>query len=150
MNFSNDTERLANKKAELNSAERDVIMKKEKDEVQVTVSLEHEAKLRKMVKRVSDGFEMARVTRKQILAHIIDSAFDKFQDEDIQAIRKSTLTDMSLLEFEIREIRRTGVVPEALREYLWKTRDLTQSPKRQKKTKQEVYINDISTKEEVA
>lgn len=132
----------------MNREEEEKKTKKEKDEVQVTVSLEHEAKLRMMVKRVSEGFEMARVTRKQILAHIIDSAFDKFHDDDIHAVRKSTLTDMSLLEFEMREIRRTGVVPEALREYLWKTRDLTQSPKRQKKTKHDAYINDIPTKEE--
>ena len=124
--------------------------KKEKDEVQVTVSIEHERKLQKMLSQISDGFEMARVTRKQVLAHIIDKIFDAFSDEDIQAVRKSTLTDMSLLEFEIREIRKTGIVPEVLREYLWKSRNLTQGPKRTKKSRQIEYSNAISEDGETA
>lgn len=124
--------------------------KKEKDEVQVTVSLEHEAKLQKLLKRVSDGFDMARVTRKQVLAHIIDAAFDKFQDDDVYAIRRSTITDMSLFELEIREIRRTGVMPDALKEYLWNSRHMTWSPKRVKKTKQDAHSNAIQSKQEAA
>ncbi len=118
--------------------------------MQVTVSIEHERKLQKMLEQVSDGFDMARVTRKQVLAHIIDKTSEAFNDEDIQAVRKSTLTDMSLLEFEIREIRRTGVVPEALREYLWKSRNLTQSPKRPRKSRQSEYINAIPENEDAA
>ena len=130
--------------------EKETKTKKEKDEVQVTVSIEHERKLQKMLDQVSSGFDMARVTRKQVLAHVIDKTFETFGDEDIQAVRKSTLTDMSLLEFEIREIRRTGVVPEALREYLWKSRNLTQGPKRPKKSRQSEYSNAIPEDEEAA
>ncbi len=134
----------------MNEEEKESNTKKEKDEVQVTVSIEHERKLQKMLNQVSDGFEMARVTRKQILAHIIDKIFEAFNDDDIQAVRKSTLTDMSLLEFEIREIRKTGIVPDALREYLWKSRNLTQSPKRAKKSRQAEYSNAISEDGEAA
>lgn len=118
--------------------------------MQVTVSIEHERKLQKILDRVSDGFDMARVTRKQVLGHVIDKTFETFGEEDIQAIRKSTLTDMSLLEFEIREIRRTGVVPEAISEYLWNSRNLTQSPKRPRKSRHSEYSNAISKNEEPA
>ena len=134
----------------MNEEEKESNAKKEKDEVQVTVSIEHERKLPNMLIQVSDGFDMARVTRKQILAHVIDKIFEAFNDEDIQAVRKSTLTDMSLLEFEIREIRKTGIVPDALREYLWKSRSLTQSPKRAKKSRQVEYSNAISGDGEAA
>lgn len=134
----------------MNEEEKESNTKKEKDEVQVTVSIEHERKLQKMLNQVSDGFDMARVTRKQILAHVIDKIFEVFNDDDIQAVRKSTLTDMSLLEFEIREIRKTGIVPDALREYLWKSRNLTQSPKRAKKSRQAEYSNAISEDGEAA
>lgn len=134
----------------MNEEEKESNTKKEKDEVQVTVSIEHERKLQKMLNQVSDGFDMARVTRKQILAHVIDKIFEAFDDDDIQAVRKSTLTDMSLLEFEIREIRKTGIVPDALREYLWKSRNLTQSPKRAKKSRQVEYSNAISDNGEAA
>lgn len=134
----------------MNEQEKESNTKKEKDEVQVTVSIEHERKLQKMLNQVSDGFDMARVTRKQILAHVIDKIFEAFNDEDIQAVRKSTLTDMSLLEFEIREIRKTGIVPDALREYLWKSRNLTQGPKRAKKSRQVEYSNAISEDGEAA
>jgi hypothetical protein len=134
----------------MNEEEKESNTKKEKDEVQVTVSIEHERKLQKMLNQVSDGFDMARVTRKQILAHVIDKIFEAFNDDDIQAVRKSTLTDMSLLEFEIREIRKTGIVPDALREYLWKSRNLTQSPKRAKKSRQAEYSNAISEDGEAA
>ena len=134
----------------MNEEEKESNTKKEKDEVQVTVSIEHERKLQNMLSQVSDGFDMARVTRKQILAHVIDKIFEAFNDEDIQAVRKSTLTDMSLLEFEIREIRKTGIVPDALREYLWKSRSLNQSPKRAKKSRQVEYSNAISEDGEAA
>ena len=134
----------------MNEEEKESNTKKEKDEVQVTVSIEHERKLQKMLNQVSDGFDMARVTRKQILAHVIDKIFEAFDDDDIQAVRKSTLTDMSLLEFEIREIRKTGIVPDALREYLWKSMNLTQSPKRAKKSRQVEYSNAISDNGEAA
>lgn len=93
---------------------------------------------------------MARVTRKHVLAHVIAQAHSMFSEDDIQAVRKSTITEMSLLDREIREIRRTGVIPEALREYLWKTSNLTQSSKKPKKSRQTEYSNAISENEEAA
>ena len=124
--------------------------KTKKDEVQVTVSIEHEEKLQKMLIIVNDGFDLAKISRKQILAYIIDDAEASFNDDDVQAIRRGSITEMVLLEQAIREIKKTGVVPEALREFLWKSSNLTQSPKRSKKTRHSDYSNAISEKQEVA
>lgn len=134
----------------MNTEDQDNNLKKEKDEVQVTISNECERKLRELVSKISNGFDMARVTRKHVLAHVISQAHSMFSEDDIQAVRKSTITEMSLLDREIREIRRTGVIPEALREYLWKTSNLTQSPKKSKKSRQTEYSNAISENEEAA
>lgn len=124
--------------------------KKEKDEIQVTVSIEHESKLQDLLETISHDFDMARITRKHLLAYIIDKFCDTYNDADIQAIRKSSITDFTLLELEYREIKKTGFMPEALREYLWKSRNLTQSPKKLRKSRQQEYINDIHKNEEVA
>lgn len=128
--------------------EKETKTKKEKDEVQVTVSIEHEEKLQKMLVVVNHGFDLAKVSRKQILAHIIDEAESSFSDDDVQAIRRGSITEMVLLEQAIREIKKTGVVPEALREFLWKSSNLTQSPKRSKKTRHADYSNAIPEKQE--
>ena len=124
--------------------------KTKKDEVQVTVSIEHEEKLQRMLTLVNEGFELAKVSRKQILAHIIDLVNSSFNDEDIQAIRRNSTSDIALLEQAVREIRKTGVVPEPLRELLWKSSNLTQSPKRPKKYRQLEYSNAIYENEESA
>jgi hypothetical protein len=134
----------------MNMEEKETKTKKEKDEVQVTVSIEHEEKLQKMLMTVNDGFDLAKVSRKQILAHIIDEADASFSDDDVQAIRRGSITEMVLLEQAIREIKKTGVVPEALREFLWKSSNLTQTPKRSKKSRQLEYSNAIPEKQEAA
>lgn len=134
----------------MNKEEKENKTKKEKDEVQVTVSLEHEEKLQRMLLLVNEGFELAKVSRKQILAHIIDEADSSFNEEDIQAIRRNSTSDIALLEQAVREIKKTGVVPEALRELLWKSSNLTQSPKRSKKSRQPEYSNAIPQNEETA
>jgi len=134
----------------MNKEEKEIKTKKEKDEVQVTVSLEHEEKLQRMLSLVNEGFELAKVSRKQILAHIIDVADSSFNDDDIQAIRRNSTSDIALLEQAVREIKKTGVVPEALRELLWKSSNLTQSPKRAKKSRQSEYSNAIPQNEETA
>lgn len=130
--------------------EKEIKAKKEKDEVQVTVSIEHEEKLQRMLMIVNDGFDLAKVSRKQILAHIIDEADAGFNDDDVQAIRRGSITEMALLEQAIREIKKTGIVPEVLREFLWKSNNLTQSPKRAKKSRQAEYSNAIPEKQEAA
>lgn len=83
-------------------------------------------------------------------AHIIDVADSSFNDDDIQAIRRNSTSDIALLEQAVREIKKTGVVPEALRELLWKSSNLTQSPKRAKKSRQSEYSNAIPQNEETA
>ena len=123
--------------------------KKEKDEVQVTVSIEHESKLQNLLEKISHNFDMARITRKHLLAYVIDKFCDSYNEDDIQAIRKSSITDFTLLELEYREIKKTGIMPEALKEYLWKSRNLTQQPKRLRKPRQQEYSNDIYKNEEI-
>lgn len=134
----------------MNTEEKEIKTKKEKDEVQVTVSMEHEEKLQRMLALVNDGFDLVKVSRKQVLSHIIDNADAEFGDDDIQVIRRNSTSDMALLDQAVREIKRTGVVPEALRELLWKSSNLTQSPKRPKKSRHVEYSNAIHQKEEAA
>lgn len=132
----------------MNKSSHEINAKKEKDEVQVTVTIEHEEKLQRMLLLVNDGFDLAKVNRKQILAHIIDAADSNFNEDDIQVIRRNSTSDIALLEQAVREIKKTGVVPEAFRELLWKSSSLTQSPKRSKKSRQAEYSNAIQTVEE--
>lgn len=124
--------------------------KKMKTEVQVTISPEHDSKLRQVVERVALDFELAKISRKNVLEYMIDKIVDSFSEEDTQAIRRNSTTDMALLEQELRSIRQSGVIPEALKEYLWKSRNLTQSPKKPRKSRQTEYSNAIYENEEAA
>jgi hypothetical protein len=126
------------------------ITKKEKDEVQVTVSIEHEGKLQKLLLKIGEGFDLAKVTRKQLLAHIIDQAFDSFTEDDIQIVRQNSTTDIALLDQAYREIKKSGYVPESLREYLWKSSQLAQSAKKHRKSRQSENSNAIHKDKEAA
>ena len=117
--------------------------KKSKDEVQVTISLEGERKLQGILVQINDGFELARVTRKHLLAHVINVFHLNFSADDIQAVRQSALTDMALLDHLYREIKDSGVVPEGLRDFLWKSSQLTQGPKRIKRNASSKHSNAI-------
>lgn len=117
--------------------------KKIKTEVQVTISPEHDSKLRQVVERVGSGFDLAKISRKNVLEYMIDKVVDLFNEDDTQAIRRNSTTDMALLEQELRAIRQSGVIPEALKEYLWKSRNLTQSSKKPRKSRQTEYSNAI-------
>lgn len=130
--------------------ETEITEKKMKTEVQVTISPEHDSKLRQVVERVALDFELAKISRKNVLEYMIDKIVDSFSEEDTQAIRRNSTTDMALLEQELRSIRQSGVIPEALKEYLWKSRNLTQSPKKPRKSRQTEYSNAIYENEEAA
>lgn len=125
-------------------------LKKGKDEIQVTIPLAHERKLQELLERINDGFEIARVTRKQVLAYIIDKVSAQFGDGDVQEVRQSVITDMTLLDLAYREIKKSGTIPEALREYLWKSSNLGQAVKRPKKTRQHGYSTAIPDDGEAA
>ena len=133
-----------------NTEHKDTKTKKEKDEVQVTVSLECEEKLQQILDRVNSSFEFGKVTRKQLLAYVIDRAVVSFNDNEIQAARRSATTDIMLLEKLYREAKESGVVPPALKDYLWGSSDMTQVPKRVKKSGQTKYINAIHDESEAA
>lgn len=133
---------------EKNNTENKV--KKEKDEVQVTISNDIESKLQELLDKASQGFDLAKITRKQLLAHIIEKAVSSVDETEIQAIQRSSISDMSLFEQLYKEVKKSGVVPDAIREYLWKSHNLTQGPKKVKKIRQTDYINDIVEKEESA
>ncbi|MBN8542478.1 MAG: hypothetical protein J0L82_18960 [Deltaproteobacteria bacterium] len=130
--------------------EAEITEKKIKTEVQVTISPEHDSKLRQVVERVASGFDLAKISRKNVLEYMIDKVVDVFSDDDTQAIRRNSTTDMALLEQELRDIRQTGIIPEALKEYLWKSRNLTQSPKKPRKSRQAEYSNAIYEDTEAA
>lgn len=130
--------------------ETEITEKKIKTEVQVTISPEHDSKLRQVVERVALDFELAKISRKNVLEYMIDKIVDSFSEEDTQAIRRNSTTDMALLEQELRSIRQSGVIPEALKEYLWKSRNLTQSSKKPRKSRQAEYSNAISEDVEAA
>ncbi len=126
---------------------KEIKFKKDKDEAQVTISLDSERKLKQLLERVNNNFEFGKITRKQLLDHVIEQATLDFTDDNIQAVRQSCITDLMLFEKQFRVAKKTGVVPDALREYLWKSSDLTHSPKRNKKTRLEKYNNDIHENE---
>lgn len=116
---------------------------REKDEAQITITLECERKLHERLTQINQGFDLARVTRKHLAVYVIERALADFSEEDVQAVRQSTLTDLTLLDKVYREARASGVVPQELRDFLWKSLDLTQSPKRTKKSRQPKYSKDI-------
>lgn len=124
--------------------------KQEKDEVQITVTLECERKLHVWLQRINQGFDLGRVTRKHLATYTIEKMLSDFSGEDIQAVRQSTLTDFALLDKMYREAKASGVVPEALRDFLWKSMNLTQSPKRSKKSGQGKYSEAIHKEEGAA
>lgn len=133
-----------------NTDYKDTKAKKEKDEIQVTVSVECEEKLQQMLDRVNSSFEFGKVTRKQLLAHVIGRALINFNDDEIQGVRRSATTDIMLLERLYREAKESGVVPAALKDYLWGSSDMTQVPKRTKKSGQAKYSNAIYEESEAA
>lgn len=114
-----------------------------KDEIQVTLSSDCEAKLQLILHKINSDFEISRVTRKHLLDHMINQFCDAFTDDTIQVIQKSAVTDFDLLELQYREAKRTGVISDQLREYLWKTSNLAQSGKVNKKSRQSKYSNAI-------
>ena len=123
--------------------------RKEKDEVQVTISNEVEQKLKELIDKASHGFDLAKITRKQLLAHIVEKAIASVDDEEIQAIQRSSISDMTLFDQLCKEVKKSGTVPEVIKEYLWKSHKLTQSPKKSKKNRQSEYSGAIVQNEEV-
>lgn len=121
--------------------------KEAKDEIQVTVSLDSERQLQKLLEKANDGFDTGKVTRKQILNYIINEAALNFTEQSVIAVRRSILSDMMLWDRLIKEVKSTGVVPDALREFLWKSSNLEAPIKSSKKSRQSKYINDIHGKE---
>ena len=124
--------------------------KKEKDEVQITVSLACEKKLQECLETINNGFDLARVTRKHLAIFLIERSIKDFDEDDVQAVRNSSLSDVVLLEKALKDARESGLVPEELREILWKSHSLAQSPKRTKKSRQPMYSKAIHTESEAA
>lgn len=135
---------------EMNKEMRAEKPKQERDEVQITVTLECERKLHVWLERINQGFDLGRVTRKHLATFAIEKMLSDFSDEDIQAVRESTLTDFALLDKMYREAKASGVVPEALKDFLWKSMNLTQSPKRAKRSRQPKYSSAIHDEEGAA
>ena len=114
-----------------------------RDEVQITITVECERLLHEWRARINKGFELGRVTRKHLAVYVFEKMLAAFTEEDIKAVQQSTLTDFSLLDKLYRDIKASGVVPTELKEFLWKSTGLTQSPKRIKKSGQSMYSKDI-------
>lgn len=124
--------------------------KKEKDEIQITISLECERILSAQLEKVNQDFEFGRVTRKHLAVYILEKSLKNFSEDDIQAVRQTTLTDLMLLDHLYRQAKESGVVPDALREILWKSMNLTAGPKKAKKSVQTKYSNAIHRDEGAA
>ena len=129
------------KENELNENQNKKANKKE--EIQVTLSSDCEAKLQQILQKINSDFEISRVTRKHLLDHMINEFCNTFTDDMIHLIQKSAVTDFDLLEIEYREAKRTGVISDQLREYLWKTSNLAQGGKSGKKSRQPKHSNAI-------
>jgi hypothetical protein len=135
---------------EISSESKETKAKKEKDEAQITVSLECEAKLQMCLARVNEGFEFTKVPRKQLAIYLIDRGLDEFGEQEIQEVRQMSLTDMALFERAYRQAKESGVIPEEMRQILWKSLSLIQSPKRSKKSGQTKYSKAIHEDVEAA
>ncbi|HEY8269832.1 MAG TPA: hypothetical protein VIG33_03025 [Pseudobdellovibrionaceae bacterium] len=117
--------------------------KKEKNEIQITIGTLAEMKVSNLLDCVNDGFELGRVSRKDLASYLLLKAVEKFNDEDVVKVRGQTLTDLSLLEYELKQARETGFVPEDLREFLRKKANLALGSKKSKKTGQNKNSNAI-------
>ncbi len=137
-------------KSESNEPSQRTQGKKEKDEIQITISLDCDERLQKELQRINLNYEFGRVTRKHLVVYIVNKALNLFGDEDIQAVRQSTLTDQALFEKVARDFRESGVMPKEIRDYLWKSINLTQSPKKNKKASQSNHSNAIAENQEAA
>lgn len=137
-------------KLTIDLATKDKHAKNKKDEVQVTVSIECERQLQKVLSQINSEDEAIRITRKQLLNYIISQSSDNFSDQDIIAVRRANLNDMTLWDKLNREIKQTGVVPDALKEFLWKMSNLEIPVKPGKKPRHSKYISDIHKDEVVS
>lgn len=108
--------------------------KREKTEIQITVSIQSEAIVSKLVDRVNEGFDHGRVTRKDLVSYLLVKAAESFDQDDIGKIRSQVLTDVDLLEHLLKEARASGVIPSELRDILWKNINLTPGAKKSKKS----------------
>lgn len=124
--------------------------KKEKDEVQITISLDCDERLQKELHRINMNFDFSRVTRKHLVVYIVNKALSEFTEDDVQAVRQSTLTDQALFDKLSRDIRESGAIPKEIRDFLWKSLNLTQSPRKTKKTTHLKHSNAIPENEEAA
>ncbi len=124
--------------------------KKEKDEVQITVSLDCEQKLSDLVERLNGEFDIGRITRKHVAIYLLDQGILNFSEEDAQAVKHSILTDVMLLEHAYKPAKDTGLIPDVLKKFLWKSMNLTGSSKKLKKSTQAKYSNAILKEKEAA
>lgn len=145
-----NTSQIDNQQEAFESVVSEKVVKSKKDEIQVTVSIECEKQLQKILSLVNSDEEIIRITRKQLLNYIIEQARSTFTDKDIIAVRRDNLSDMTLWDRLNREIKQTGVVPDALKEFLWKMSNLEVPSKPSKKSRQSKYINDIHKNEVVS
>ena len=126
------------------------VTKKEKDEVQITITMDCDEKLQKELQRINMNFDFNRVTRKHLVVYIVNKALSEFTDEDLQAVRQSTITDQALFDKLSRDIRESGAIPKEIRDFLWKSLNLTQGSKKLKKATQIKNSNAIYDNEEAA
>ena len=124
--------------------------RQQKDEVQITITLECERKLHECLSKINQGFELGRVTRKHLAVYVIEKMLANFSDEDVQSVRQTTLTDFALLDKLYREAKASGVVPQELKDFLWKSMNMTPSPKRTKRGGQAKYSSAIQEDEGAA
>jgi hypothetical protein len=121
--------------------------KKIKDEIQVTIPIELEAKVQKLVERVAKDFEVARITRKQVLSYVIEKGMANLGNDDIESMRQSAVTDLDLLEALYRDVKKSGNLPDALRDLILKSHAIGTGPKKKKTTSRIEYSNAIYEEE---
>lgn len=124
--------------------------KRERSEIQITVTIEAEALLSTLVEQVNDGFEMSRVSRKDLASYLLVKAAEDFNQDDISRVRSRALTDVHLLEHLLKEARSTGVIPAELRDVLWKNINLAPGGRKSKRAGRDKGINDTYKEAEVA
>ena len=124
--------------------------KSQKNEVQITISVEAERKLQEALSKVNHEFHLGRVTRKHLASHLLESAVNDLSPESIQAIQQSAITDMTLLDRLYKEAKMSGTVPQALRDLLWTQLNVTTGSKRTKRAGRSKHIIDMDTDESAA
>ena len=124
--------------------------KREKTEIQITVSIEAEATVSKLLAKKNQEMEPVRLSRKDFVSYLLEKSCAAFGDEDLIQLKRRNINEVILLEHALRQFKENGMISDELRESLWKNIDLTPSAKKSRKAGQAKSSNARLEREDAA